>query len=237
MGTHGMRDFLAEVARFNGQTAGRDRLFRLFQYSSRFVWYWLQKTSCRRDTVARLQNLEVLFSSGRRLLRLGRFLDSLHGATRMVGLPDLTYRLSLTLARLGNALYILSDNLVWLHQAGLLNLRRESWSRTSNKFWLVAIVASLSRDITELCRIIPPLLLSPPHTRPWKNSGLTLLRVAGLHRALLLDLVKNLADFWIPYSNLGHATLEPGTVGLLGVVSSVAAILPMLDPSYVLTPA
>lgn len=114
---------------------------------------------------------------------------------------------------------------------------RESWSRTSNKFWLVAIVASLSRDIAELCRIIPPLLLSPPHARPWKNSGLTLLRVAGLHRALLLDLVKNLADFWIPYSSLGHVTLEPGTIGLLGVVSSMAAILPMLDPSYVLTPA
>lgn len=237
MDNSSMRDFLAEIARFNSQTTGRDRLFRLFQYSSRFLWYWLQKTSCRRDAVARLQNIEVLFSSGRRLLRLGRFLDALYGATRTVALPDVAHRLSLTLARLGNALYILSDNLVWLHQAGLLNLHRESWSRTSNKFWLVAIVASLTRDLVELCRIVPPLLLAPPHARPWKNSGLLALRIAGLHKALLLDLVKNLADFWIPYSSLGHVTLEPGTIGLLGVVSSVAAILPMLDPSYVLSPA
>lgn len=61
-----MRDLLAEISKFNAQTAGRDKFFRLLQYSSRLLWYWLQKTSNRRDTVARLQNLEVTFSSGRR---------------------------------------------------------------------------------------------------------------------------------------------------------------------------
>lgn len=232
-----VRDILSEISRFNSQTAGRDKFFRLLQYSSRFLWYWLQKTSHRRDAVVRLQNLELAFSSGRRLLRLGRFLDALHGATRTISLPNLSQRLSLTLSRLGNCLYIFSDNLVWLHQLGLVTLRRDAWSRTSSKFWLVAIVASLTRDLLELCQLLVPLLLTPQHTRPWKSSSHMLLQMAKLHKALLLDLVKNLSDFWIPYTALGHVTLEPGTVGLLGVISSAAAILPMFDSSYMLSPA
>lgn len=232
-----MRDLLADISKFNAQTAGRDKLFRLLQYSSRFLWYWLQKTSNRRDTVARLQNLEVTFSSGRRLLRLGRFVDALHGATRTISLPDVSLRLSLTMARIGNAFYILTDNLVWLHQVGLLTLRRDAWSRTSNKFWLLAIVAALIRDLLELYQILPMLLTAPSKGSSLRSSLRILWASASFHKALLLDLVKNFADLWIPYTALGHARLEPGTVGLLGVISSAAAILPMLDSTFSLIPA
>lgn len=232
-----MRDLLAEISKFNAQTAGRDKFFRLLQYSSRFLWYWLQKTSNRRDTVARLQNLEVTFSSGRRLLRLGRFVDALHGATRTIGIQDVSLKLTLTLSRIGNALYILTDNLVWLHQVGLLTLRRDAWSRTSNKFWLLAIVSALVRDLLELSQVLPVLLAAPSKGHNLRSSCRMLWASAGFHKALLLDLVKNFADLWIPYTALGHTRLEPGTVGLLGVVSSAAAILPMLDSSFSLSPA
>ncbi|XP_075536297.1 peroxisomal biogenesis factor 11ab [Dermacentor variabilis] len=232
-----MRDLLADISKFNAQTTGRDKFFRLLQYSSRFLWYWLQKTSNRRDTVARLQNLEVTFSSGRRLLRLGRFVDALHGATRTINLPDVSLRLSLTMARIGNAFYILTDNLVWLHQVGLLTLHRDAWSRTSNKFWLLAIVAALIRDLLELYQILPMLLALPSKGNTLRSSLRILWASASFHKALLLDLVKNFADLWIPYTALGHARLEPGTVGLLGVISSAAAILPMLDSTFSLIPA
>lgn len=232
-----VRDLLAEISKFNSQTAGRDKFFRLLQYTSRFLWYWLQKTSNRRDTVARLQNLEVTFSSGRRLLRLGRFVDALHGATRTISIPDLSLRLSLTMARIGNAFYILTDNLVWLHQVGLLSLRRDAWSRTSNKFWLLAIAAALIRDLIELYQILPVLLAAPSKAHTLRASLRMLWASAAFHKPLLLDLVKNFADLWIPYTALGHASLEPGTVGLLGVISSAAAILPMFDSSYSLSPA
>ncbi|KAH7974090.1 hypothetical protein HPB49_009804 [Dermacentor silvarum] len=232
-----MRDLLADISKFNAQTAGRDKLFRLLQYSSRFLWYWLQKKSNRRDTVARLQNLEVTFSSGRRLLRLGRVVGALHGATRTISLSDVSLRLSLTMARIGNAFYILTDNLVWLHQVGLLTLRRDAWSRTSNKFWLLAIVAALIRDLIELYQILPMLLTAPSKGSSLRSSLRILWASASFHKALLLDLVKNFADLWIPYTALGHARLEPGTVGLLGVISSAAAILPMLDSTFSLIPA
>ncbi|KAL3249997.1 hypothetical protein MRX96_055611 [Rhipicephalus microplus] len=208
-----IRDLLAEISKFNAQTAGRDKLFRLLQYSSRFL------------------------CSGRRLLRLGRFLDALHGATRTISLPDVSLRLSLTMARIGNAFYILTDNLVWLHQVGLLTLQRDTWSRTSNKFWLLAIVAALIRDLTELYQILPLLLAAPSKGANLRTSLRMLWVSASFHKALLLDLVKNVADLWIPYTALGHAKLEPGTIGLLGVISSAAAILPMLDSTFSLSPA
>lgn len=237
-------DILAEIAKFNSQTAGRDKLFRLLQYSSRLVWYLVQKNTNRRDLVTRLQNLEVTFSAGRRLLRLGRFLDGLHSALATIGLPNVPLRLCLTLTRLAYALYMLIDNMVWLHQVGLISIDKEGWHYTANKLWLVSTIAALARDLYEVSELLALYVGQggSPAARPLAGSKqLRTLADLGtqlvtVHRALVLDLVKNFADFWLPYTALGRTTLKPGAIGFLGVVSSVAAIVPMFRPSLKLVP-
>ncbi|XP_064472785.1 peroxisomal membrane protein 11B-like [Ornithodoros turicata] len=236
-------DLLAEIARFNSQTAGRDKLFRLLQYSSRFIWYVVQKNSTRRDLVTKFQNLEVTFSSGRRLLRLGRFLDGLHSALATIGLPNVPLRLCLTLTRLAYALYMLVDNLVWLHQVGLITIDKDGWYHTANKLWLVSAVAALARDLYEVSELLTLYLggggAPALRSRCKQISTLSELGVQFLtvHRSLVLDLVKNFADFWLPYTALGYTGLRPGTIGLLGIISSLAGIMPMFQPSLKLVPS
>ena len=48
---------------------------------------------------------------------------------------------------------------------------------------------------------------------------------------LIMDTLKNLADFWLPMSALGHINLSPVLVGILGVISSITSALPLIDPT------
>ena len=50
--------------------------------------------------------------------------------------------------------------------------------------------------------------------------------------AVMVDMVKNAADFWIPMAALGHVQVSSFFVGIMGVVSSLLATLPLADPQY-----
>lgn len=53
----------------------------------------------------------------------------------------------------------------------------------------------------------------------------------------MVDTLKNTCDLFIPMAALGYVRLSPGTVGMLGVVSSVAGIAALINPMYKLCPA
>merc|ERR1711983_439989 len=82
----------------------------------------------------------------------------------------------------------------------------KEWEKFSNQSWLYSIILNLVRDYFELQN----------HQRS----------------SVVLDTVKNCADFWIPMSALGHVRVSPFFVGLMGVTSSLLAILPLVDPNY-----
>ena len=56
------------------------------------------------------------------------------------------------------------------------------------------------------------------------------------HKHITFDTLKNVCDFFIPLSNLGSFKISPGLIGILGIVSSLAGIVPMMDPSAKMTP-
>ena len=82
----------------------------------------------------------------------------------------------------------------------------KEWEKFSNQSWLYSIILNLVRDYFELQN----------HQRS----------------SVVLDTIKNCADFWIPMSALGHVQVSPFFVGLMGVTSSLLAILPLVDPNY-----
>lgn len=57
------------------------------------------------------------------------------------------------------------------------------------------------------------------------------------HKDVAVDTAKNLCDIFIPLSNQGHVTLNPGIIGALGVLSSIAGIIALIDPLAKLTPS
>lgn len=58
-----------------------------------------------------------------------------------------------------------------------------------------------------------------------------------VHRAVYVDTLKNVCDLFIPLTALGYTKLNPRTIGLLGVASSMAGLIVMLQPSVKLLPA
>lgn len=109
----------------------------------------------------------------------------------------------------------------------------------ANKYWLFTVVMNLARDLYEIIQIIE-------HTSLGQCSKLNLSRENLLcksssylkcHKGVVLDTVKNGCDFFIPMTALGYTKLSPGTVGMLGLISSAVGLYCLIDPLAKLTPS
>ncbi|XP_063225311.1 peroxisomal membrane protein 11B [Bacillus rossius redtenbacheri] len=229
------------IIKLNSQTAGRDKLVRLLQYASKAAWHFLQQKEVNRRSVDKLKSLEYTFSSFRKLLRLGRFLDTLYSALVSVHYEDLVVRATCTLSKIAHALFLLADNMLWVGRTGLVSVDSERWNKVANKYWLASVAMNLARDLYEVLRLLERGSRGPP-APAWYSAGpprkgLPLATLAREHKDVLVDTVKNGCDLMIPLTALGYARLSPGAVGVLGVVSSLAAIVGLVDPEARLEPS
>lgn len=58
----------------------------------------------------------------------------------------------------------------------------------------------------------------------------------GARKDVVCDAIKNSCDFFIPFTALGCTNFTPSTIGALGVVSSIAGLIAVIDPKCKLTP-
>lgn len=193
------------------------------------------------------------------VLRFGKCIDVLYAAQRTIHHTNITLRLTLTLSKIATALYLYADHIIWLSRTGLTkSIDAKKWNDTANKYWFVSIVMNLCRDFYELSRLIDRTINSGNgRTKQtlyrWMfdtNSHMTALSKQDMrkislelyayiyeNRAIFIDTTKNLCDVFIPLTALGYTKLKPRTVGLLGVVSSIAAIIVLLQPAAKLQPS
>ncbi|XP_076236498.1 peroxisomal biogenesis factor 11ab [Calliopsis andreniformis] len=228
------------IIKLNEQTAGRDRIVRLLQYGSRAYWYYAQNIRTVQHSAEILRSLEYTFSSFRKLLRLGRCLDSLYSALKMMNYPDLTVRVTLTLSKIANALFLLADHIIWIGRVGLFRVNIEKWSKVANKYWLMTIILNLTRDVYEISKILEQegknVLKKTPNLSCNIRSHMILSHLRN-HKEIVMDTVKNGCDLFIPLTALGFTKFNPGTIGLFGVISSLVGLYTLVYPLYKLTPA
>ncbi|KAI8419940.1 hypothetical protein MSG28_008557 [Choristoneura fumiferana] len=55
------------IIKVNNQSNGRDKLARLFQYTSRLVWHQLEARNANKYSIDRIRNLELTLSSFRKM--------------------------------------------------------------------------------------------------------------------------------------------------------------------------
>ena len=212
------------LVKVNSSRGGRDKVFRTLQYCLKAI------NSRPYLATNETRNLEKTLASFRKLLRLGTFIDVLHGARQsMHHHSSLLTGAILTLSKIANAMYLFGDHLIWIHRSEFLFERKKilakikgffgesfrnnlikvkdikEWEKFSNQSWLYSIILNLMRDYFEL-------------------------KVNRTSAAVVLDTVKNCADFWIPMSALGHVKVSPFFVGVMGVTSSLLSTLPLVDP-------
>ncbi|XP_045913897.1 peroxisomal membrane protein 11B [Micropterus dolomieu] len=250
--------------RFNGQSQAKERIIRAAQYACTLLGYTLQKGGAAAELHKTVSQLEAHMSLTRKLLRLGNSVEALEAAKRAIHLSDSVLRLCLTISHLNRAMYFACDNVLWAGKTGLIpKLDQHKWSQRSFRYYLFALILNLTRDVYELRLLIEceertraaksqnspypsttlptDQLSSPAAALPvvstWLRRQLRLL-VAVLYNnpPLLLDLLKNSCDIFIPLDRLGIYPTGSGFVGACGLASSVLSILTMVHPWLKLKP-
>ncbi|XP_003455279.1 peroxisomal membrane protein 11B isoform X1 [Oreochromis niloticus] len=249
--------------RFNGQSQAKERVFRAAQYACTLLGSTLQHDEAAevRRTVSQL---EAHMSLTRKLLRLGNSVEALEAAKRAIHLSDSVLRLCLTISHLNRAMYFACDNVLWAGKTGLISkLDQHKWSQRSFRYYLFALILNLTRDAYELHLLMerearsrtskqpssPSIPLPPDHLSSSSSPATQAMNFGWLYRQLhlvgtvlysnpplLLDLVKNSCDIFIPLDRLGIYPTGPGFVGACGLASSVLSILTMVHPWLKLKP-
>ncbi|XP_067878733.1 peroxisomal membrane protein 11B [Heterodontus francisci] len=238
--------------RFTAQSQGRERIFRAAQYAAALVAYSLQKSGASPELVIRVKQLEAHLSLGRKLFRLGNSAEALEAAKRAIHLSDLVLRFCVTISQLNRAMYFGCDNLLWAGKVGLApTLDQEKWSQRSFRYYLFALLMNLSRDVYEVGVLAEREARSRGKSSAAEVSGGTgaaalvgraraglglLCQVLRGNPPLLLDILKNCCDLFIPLDRLGLLKTSPGVVSFCGLSSSVLSILTISQPWLKLKP-
>ncbi|KAM9114807.1 peroxisomal membrane protein 11B [Pangshura tecta] len=240
---------------FSSQSQAKERVFRAAQYACTLLGYTLQKNGASADFLSRIKQLEAHVSLGRKLFRLGNSADALESAKRAIHLPDVVLRFCITVSNLNRAMYFACDNILWAGKSGLLpHMDQEKWSQRSFRYYFFALILNLSRDAYEIRLLMEreacgkrPKVGEPRHAFRADSSlqQLVLRLKVQLHLLvhvlrsnppLLVDVVKNACDIFIPLDKLGLYKTNPGFVGLCGLTSSILSILTIVHPWLKLKP-
>ncbi|KAM3824710.1 peroxisomal membrane protein 11B [Vipera latastei] len=243
--------------RFSAQSQAKERVFRAAQYACTLLSYVLQKNGAEPDFLGRIKQLEAHLSLGRKLFRLGNSADAVEAAKRAIHLSDIVLRFCITVSHLNRAMYFACDNILWAGKSGLVpHMDHEKWSQRSFRYYLFALIMNLSRDAYEIRLLMERETNAKPHKGSCGNGRsapgedhrsqqlaqrlkLQLCLLAQVLRdnpPLLLDVMKNACDIFIPLDKLGLYKTGSGFVGLCGLTSSVLSILTILHPWLKLKP-
>ncbi|XP_029370232.1 peroxisomal membrane protein 11B isoform X2 [Echeneis naucrates] len=234
------------------------------QYTCTLVGYTLQRGGAAGNLLRTISQLEAHLSLTRKLLRLGNSVEALEAAKRAIHLSDSVLRLCLTISHLNKAMYFACDNVLWAGKTGFIpRLDQHKWSQRSFRYYLFALILNLTRDLYELrllmeCQARYRHIKSPPSANlgtalpndqlsslgtPATTDMLVLrlwLRQLGKvlysNPPLLLDLLKNCFDIFIPLDQLQIYPTGPGFVGVCGLASSVLSLLTIVHPWLKLKP-
>ncbi|XP_021239468.1 peroxisomal membrane protein 11B [Numida meleagris] len=241
--------------RFSAQSQAKERLFRAAQYACTLAGDTLRRNGASPALLTSVKQLEAHLSLARKLLRLGSSADALEAAKRAIHLSDMVLRFCVTLSHLNRAMYFACDNVLWAGKVGLApSVDQEKWAQRSFRYYLFALIVNLSRDAYEI-RLLMEREGSGKRGKGAENgqrargdAGLQqlglrlqvqlrlLLRVLRGNPPLLLDVLRNACDLFIPLDKLGLYRSGPAFVGLCGLASSVLSILTILHPWLKLKP-
>lgn len=156
-------------------------------------------------------------------------------------LDDPIIRLTLTTSKCWSSIQLFADHVLWLHQMGIFRVQdKQIWVDRANRFWLYSVTTNLLRDFYELICIVQRRRSREKDNldSELRNFKLTTpIKWIKSNPRLSCDLIKNLSDFWIPYTAVNKIPLHSSIIGFLGIISTTMGILQIYDKEYRLLPA
>lgn len=177
-------------------------------------------------------------------------MSSIDAARKTLYLSDPVLRCCVTVANLNRALYFICDNALWARSISLIqNLDKEWWSRNASRYYFFSLVMSLVQD----AYLIGQLMVQKSRDGRYRQKvdrhlnesqdtatviipqldafAFLLIESLKSHPALVLDVLKNVCDLFIPLDKLELYRTNEGVTGFCGLASSLIGILLVLKPS------
>lgn len=171
------------------------------------------------------------------VFRLGKSLDMIVGAIRAKEIHhDNVLRVLIICRRITYIIYYIIDHVTWAARLGLYKSNPKEWSKFQAKFWVIALVFGLLRNLYDILNLI----FVPVKKHDGEDSfaqGNSVVERLISRPQVLLDTVKNSADFLLPFNVMGLIELNVGLAGLLGLTSSIAGAIPVWSPNMKLKPS
>ncbi|KAI0639255.1 peroxisomal biogenesis factor 11 [Trametes polyzona] len=212
-------------------TIGRDKLYRALQYFARF-FAWLLLSRGYKIQAARWDALKSHLALGRRLLRLGKFMESAQAALRALAAPGETgERLTMVGRNLGYAAYLFMDNISWANAIKFYNLQPSTAQKVNKRvmqFWFTGIAFSIAHGLLKAGRLANEVKKLQGQT--WTEKSAEAERDLKLHdlqlarESVRYQFVIDLLDIWIPATNIGLVNLNDGVLGIFGMITSFMAL-------------
>ena len=122
-------------------------------------------------------------------------MDALCSSFTSVSHPDPFVRMTVTLSRIANTMYLFCDHLIFLHNNNLVSIDSKAWDNLSDRCWLYTIIMDLVRNIYLINNIVTKL--------DSVSSSACFLYFFANHKNLFVDTIKNFADVVLPLTSLG----------------------------------
>jgi len=207
-----------------GDLKGRDKVLRLVQYFTKFLVYHIKESDPKSDLGKRIELLSKGLSLHRKAFKVGGSLEELQKLLELLEetKKDLKRSLNLML-RASMVVFLALDNTVWLTSLKTIDLDKDGIKKKAYRFRLFAALLNTAIGMLDLQKQAGVVTQSKPGTEE---------RVKAEEKqgANVIAMVKNVADV-ITYSNSAEiismirgSKLDDGTAGLIGTISSVAAI-------------
>lgn len=173
-----------------------------------------------------LVNVTLVLSRFMSVFRIGKSLHHFQVVLQTIHLHNPVQRILVTLARINRGLYLLMDHVVWAGKVKLLNVNTGYWGRSAARFWLLAVIFSLCRDLYELWLAlrVEQSRLRHDTTGGSQTLSTAVQRTLRNNPAVVLDTAKNTTDIFLPLQSLEYVSLPSGVIGLLGVASSLCGL-------------
>lgn len=212
------------------------------QYASRFLAWYLYRTNHPASTVAIPETIKKQFSSVRKAIRIGKFIEHLKAAAIASDSKSLDPVLKyLAVGRqLGYAVYLSLDTLCYIDQTGIYKLKQGArLQREAYRAWFVGLVCNIAasgytlwnmREVTRTQGASGDAEKVVGQKRLQKYEvlsvmeGVTRANVCDRERgAAQLQLLSDLCDITIP-SNAIYGRFDDGIVGIAGTISSLIGL-------------
>ncbi|KAF9508283.1 hypothetical protein BS47DRAFT_1373705 [Hydnum rufescens UP504] len=195
-------------------TVGRDKTYRLVQYFSRFLaWY-------------------LLFWAGR---SKPHAIEHAQAALRAASTPEHPFEQYTAIGRqLGYFGYLSLDMVVWANSIKFLSLSPETAKKvnlTSQRLWLSGILFSIVHSAAKSARITQQVRKlreagsvaekDPKDQVDLKAQAATLKKA---YAASQYQLIQDSLDIWLPVTNLQFVQLNDGVLGIIGTITSIMAL-------------